>query len=76
MICVELSMRESLMPQFAGPNRCPRNEGQVHLEKAWSSCRVCGFFTVARLQSSDYDFAGAKKTIKLIDDPADSFTGL
>ena len=41
-----------------------------------SSCRVMGLVTVAHVQSLDYDFAGAKKTIKLIDDPVDGFAGL
>jgi len=69
MICVALSAKGKYDAAIRRAQSLPAERRTTEPGRSVNSWRAGALFTVARFQALAYDFAGAKKTIGLIDDP-------
>jgi tetratricopeptide (TPR) repeat protein len=69
MICMLLSGEGKFDAAIRRAQSLPAERRPIASGKSANSWRAGALFNVARLQASAYDFAGATKTLKLIDDP-------
>jgi tetratricopeptide (TPR) repeat protein len=69
VICMALAAQGRFDAAIRRAQLLPRERRKSEFGELTNSWRTGALFTVAILQSSGYDFAGAKETIKLLDDP-------